>query len=204
EFANASGWRTPIWPKLTPEVFPSHHSIMLRNHSGGVIDLHHLALFICRNEGDDDSLWKRARAVTFRGIEVLAPSPADEVVITVAHGLLHGPIPTADWVLDVEPIIRSGEVDWAVIEHETASRDVDVNVASGLLLLSERLNRAIPAAMLDRMIARAQEPFITDFEHFAKAYHPSDPWVVDRVRAAASLRALKSCSRSGEPLAMVG
>src|SRR5262249_19277847 len=135
------------------------------------------------------------RPATLRGISLVAPSPADEVLITIAHGLLHSPSPIADWVLDVARLIRAGEVDWEVVEAETSSREIDPNIASGLLLATERLNLPVPHAMLNRILARVLEPFITDFRSFATSHMPSDPWVVDRVKAAAALRAVRASRR---------
>ena len=97
--ANQHRWRSPLWPTLTTQIFPYHHAVMIQDDSGCNIDLHHLALFMCRNVGDDEGLWQRARAATLRGIALYAPSAADEVLISIAHGLLHALSPIADWML---------------------------------------------------------------------------------------------------------
>jgi len=195
DLANEKGWRSELWPTLGPHIFPHHHSVMIREANGGTVDLHHFALFMCRNVGDDNGLWERAKPVRFRGLSLLAPSPADEVVVSIAHGLLHALSPIADWVLDIAPLIRSGQVDWGVVEAEASNREIDPNIASGLLLATERLNLPVPHVMLDRMIARVREPFVTDFRSFATCHMPSDPWIVDRVKAAAALRALGASRR---------
>ena len=200
QLANQEGWRCPLWPTLTPQIFPHHHAVMIQDNSGHNVDLHHLALFMCRNVGDDDGLWQRAKTATLRGVTLHAPSPADEIVIAIAHGLLHAPSPIADWMLDIAPLIRSGEVDWAVLESETYARNIDPNIASGLLLAVEHFQLPVPRAMLERLISRVREPFITDFRSFATGHMPSDPWTVERVKAAAALRALSAARRLNKHL----
>ena len=88
------------------------------------IDLHHLALYMCRNSGDDDLLWQRARPAKLRQLDFFAPSPTDEVLIAIAHGLLYAGEcdPNSDWILDIAPLIRSGAVDWNILEAETRAR----------------------------------------------------------------------------------
>ena len=200
DLANRKGWQSPLWPTLTPEIFPHHHAVMIKDDSGSVIDLHHNALFMCRNAGDDDGLWRRAKATNFRGFVCFAPSPADEVLISIAHGLLYADPPVADWILDIAPLIRSGDVDWTVLEAETCDRNIEPNIASGLLLAGEQFGLPVPQAMLDRLIARVREPFITDFRHFSTCHMPSDAWVIERVKAAAALRALSTTGRvNGQP-----
>jgi hypothetical protein len=196
ELANQHGWRSPLWPTLTPQIFPHHHAVAIEDNSGCTIDLHHLALFICRNVGDDDGLWQRAKPATLRGIKLFAPSPTDELLTSIVHGQLYAPAGSiADWVLDIAPLIRSAEVDWAVLESETRARNVDASIASGLLLAVEQFKLPVQQAMLDRVISRVREPFITDFRNFATGYRPSDPWTIERVKAAAALRALSAARR---------
>jgi hypothetical protein len=201
ELAKELGWRGPMWPSMTPDFFPYHHSLDLQHKDGGAVDLHHLALFICRNVNDDDDVWLRARPASLRGVSFLAPSPADEVLLSVAHGLLYtgGPSPIADWMLDIAPLIRSGQMDWNVLEAETCRRNLETNIASGLLLAAEQLQLPVPATMLDRLISRVCEPFITDFASFATCYYPKDPQIIEQVRKAAALRAVSAAHRLNAP-----
>ena len=190
-----------MWTSMTPDFFPSHHSLDLQHKDGGKVDLHHLALFICRNVNDDDDLWLRARPASLRGVSFLAPSPADEVLLSVAHGLLYtgGPSPIADWILDIAPLIRSDQMDWDVLEAETCRRSLETNIASGLLLAAEQLQLPVPSTMLDRLISRVREPFVTDFASFATRYFPEDPWIIEQVRKAAALRAVSAARRLNAP-----
>ena len=122
ELADQNGWRDPRWPNLTTEIFPYHHGVEIQDDRRCTIDLHHLALYVSRNAGDDDALWERARPVALRGLKMFAPSPADEVLIAIVHGLLYagGADPNADWILDIVPLIRSGDVDWDILETENS------------------------------------------------------------------------------------
>ena len=198
ELADQNGWRDPRWPNLTTEIFPYHHGVEIQDDRRCTIDLHHLALYVSRNAGDDDALWERARPVTLRGLKMFAPSPADEVLIAIVHGLLYagGGDPNADWILDIVPLIRSGDVDWDILEAETHARHLVPNIASGLLLGIEHFNLPIPSAMFNRLLSLVREPFISDFRSFATSYRPSDTWHLERVKAAAALRALSAARRT--------
>ena len=200
EIANRQGWREQSWPVLTTKAFPFHHALAIQDDGGHTIDLHHLASFICRNAGDDCGLWHRARPATLRGLSLFAPSPTDEVLLSIAHGLLYGGDagPSADWIMDIAPLIRSGEVDWTVLESEACARNLETNIVSGLLLAVEHFDFPVPPTVLDRLVSRVREPFISDFRSFATCYFPSDPWTVERVKAAATLRALGAVRRLGK------
>ena len=71
ELAKSHGCRTLFGQPFSPKFFPYHHSMEIQADGGALIDLHHLALFMCRNAGDDDNLWRRARSATFRGLQAV-------------------------------------------------------------------------------------------------------------------------------------
>jgi hypothetical protein len=160
----------------------------------GSVDLHCFALLMCRNMGDDDGLWARAVPAALQGIRFSVPSPTDRLLLTLAHGLLFDPDPVADWALDASALIRSGTVDWDLLERETAMRELDPYIASPLTFLSERLRVDIPSDMLGRVTARVREPFLSEFQAFATAFPNTsvDEATIDYLREAASLRACKA------------
>ena len=144
--------------------------------------------------GDDDGLWARAVPAALQGIRFWVPSPTDRLLLTLAHGLLFDPDPVADWALDASALVRSGTVDWDLLERETATRELDPYIASTLTFLSERLRVDIPPDMLARVTARVREPFLSEFQAFATEFpHASvDEATIDYLREAASLRACKA------------
>ena len=205
EIADAQGWRpkpgSPYGGRLPPgaaaSFLPIHHSIAYEK-DGTEVDLHHAALFMCRNAGDDDGLWRRARRATLQGVPVLIPAPEDELLLTLVHGTLLGDEPTADWAPDAASLIAGG-IDWRALEAAAAERHVEPAVASALLMLAERAGTAVPADTLARLRGRIAEPFLTDFVAFATCYRPAQPVLIDAVRRAACLRAQDAIRRAGAP-----
>ena len=68
------------WTGVLAEQFPVFHAIGLgapNPNANGILDLHHFAIKMCRNVGDDAGLWSRARKTTLMGMELLAPSMTD-------------------------------------------------------------------------------------------------------------------------------
>jgi Uncharacterised nucleotidyltransferase len=213
DVAHRAGWRA--WMHGIPDKslrgsqpglhsFPYQHAVDFRRpgpgHLNGSVDLHSFALLLCRNVGDDDGLWARAEPAALQGIRFFVPSPTDQLLLTLAHGLLFDPNPVADWALDASALMRSGTVDWDLLERETAVRDLDPYIASTLMFLSERLRVDIPLDTLARMRGRVREPFLSEFQTFATAYAPADEAAIDRVREAASARACKAADTTGAVL----
>jgi hypothetical protein len=192
--AKDRGWRCPNWLKLAPSVFPYHHAIPLRDRKGFEVDLHHLAFFVCRNIGDDDGLWARAKPTVLYGLPYFAPSPTDELLLEMSHGFLYSGTAskTSDWVLDVAPLINSDRIDWSVFLTEVRARGLEVSAASGLLLLRERLKLPVPDSLLSVLLTHIDEPFLSDFERSAIQYYPLDKRQVECGTAVASLRAIRN------------
>lgn len=201
EIADRLGWLpasdAPYQGRLGPttirQAFPEHHGVGYRRGEGEV-DLHHSALFMCREPGADEALWQRARPATLQAVPMLAPSPADELLHGLCHGALYNREPIADWALDAAALIRGG-VDWAVFEAEVMARSVEPYVLSGLLLLSERIGLPVPAPLLKRLTARVRDPYLKEFEALATAVKPEQPSAVDAVREAAGKRASATLQR---------
>jgi hypothetical protein len=196
EIADTDGWR-PVqdWPyggrleaDTARRIFPTHHSVGYRLGEAEV-DIHHAALFMCRNDGDEDALWRRARPARLHGIPVHVPSPADALLLNLVHGMLHGAEPVADWAIDAAALIGAGDIDWDILVQEAEARCVEPFALSALMLLAERLGQPSPGAVLARLRRGVREPFISDFVHFATGYYPEHPALIDAVRHAAVQRA---------------
>ncbi len=192
--AKKQGWRCPNWLKLSPKVFPYHHAVPVSDGRGFEVDLHHLALFVCRNESDDDRIWERATPRVLQGLPYFTPSPSDELLLEIVHGFLYTGTPSriSDWVLDVAPLINSNQIDWSILSNEVQSRRLEVNAAAALLLLRERLKLPVPQEVIDRLSANIREPFLTDFERLAIQYDPLGKRQIECASGAASLRAIRS------------
>lgn len=192
--AKQLGWRCPGWLRLKPKIFPYHHAVPVHNRRGFEIDLHHLALFMCRNKGDDDRIWERANRTTLQGLAYFAPSPTDELLLEIAHGFLYSGTPSkaSDWVLDVAPLIGSNQIDWPIFIDEVRTRRLEVSAAAGLLLLRERLKLPVPDTVVEELVADVRDPFLSDFERSAVQYYPADKRQIECARAAACSRAIRN------------
>jgi hypothetical protein len=193
--ADALGWRPCYgWPYAgalqsdTPErVFPMHHAVGL-GLGEAQVDLHHHAMYMCRNAGDDDGLWRRATPARLHGISVCAPAPTDDLLQALVHGALFSEDPVADWALDAAGLIAGGGVDWALLEQETQARRIEAFAAAGLMLLEERLGVPVPSGLTARLRRRVRGPFVDDFIGFATGTNEK-PGMIDAVRRAAAIRA---------------
>jgi hypothetical protein len=193
--ADAQGWRCCNgWPYAgaleadTPaRVYPMHHATGLERGEAQV-DLHHHALYMCRLAGDDDGLWARATPARLHGVPVLAPAPTDDLMQALVHGALFTPDPVADWALDAAALIGGGRIDWALLEQEAGARRIEAFLASGLMLLEERLGVAVPAGLTGRLRRRVRGPFVADFIAYVTGTNER-PGMIEMARRAASLRA---------------
>ena len=141
------------------EQFPVSHAIGLSApdpNANGILDLHHFASKMCRNIGDDAGLWSRARNTTLMGIELLAPSMTDSVLITLAHSHLHSSgSKTADWALDIEPTLRKKDIDWDGFLVEARQRRLEAFLAAPLMLAADRLGMTIPTTVITELTSDA-------------------------------------------------
>jgi len=177
--------------------FAEHHAINFKN-ADAQIDMHRYALYVCRNNGDDDGLWSRTVSLQWRGIPVNIPCPTDELLIALNHGFSYAPEPTADWALDAAALIRSGKIDWDLLLEQTSRREVDVSVAAGLTLLTERIGVDVSPDVLASLRRRVREPFIGEFIGNVTAYKPGRSDLVRAVLAAAGIRAQKAMESANE------
>jgi Uncharacterised nucleotidyltransferase len=177
--------------------YAEHHAVCFIK-ADAQVDLHRHALYICRNNGDDERFWQRKAPVQWRGIETYIPSATDELLIALNHGFMFSPEPIADWALDAAALIRSGKVDWKVLAEETARRELDVQVAAGLNLLIERIGLDVPPEVITSLHQRLHEPFISEFVSNATAYEPQRSDLIRSVLSAAGIRAQKAVGYAGD------
>ncbi len=194
--ARAEGWELWGWQveEIDRGLITRHNAWSLRKGEGE-IDLHHFAIGLNRNPGDDDALWARARPASLQGIPVLLPSPADSLLLTIVHGVRFSEEGIADWAIDAAAAIDRGDVDWRVLAEETQARRLQAPVYAGLSYLKERLGRRAPDDVL-QALSSAAEPFLGEFQGFISSETPGVPQM--RASAAAlSVRAVDALSRRG-------
>ena len=99
--------------------------------------------------GDDVAIWQRSLPGTVGYASVRAPAPTDAMTISMAHGALDAH-KSSDWLADIAACIDRG-VDWDLLEEIVARRRLQAAAAISLGYVGDRLEREIPAALLQRL-----------------------------------------------------
>lgn len=189
------GWTAPRSGKIDARTLRYAHAIVLRDPNTGArgaCDLHRTALWECDNEGQDLDMWMRARPVRFLDVDVLRPSATDFALITLAQSMLYSSVvQPAHWALDVDPLIRAGEIDWDLLLHEACNRRIEAYVVAPLLMLRERLDSPVPAEMLDALARRIGKHALVEFETRATGYGARRPDQFEARRILAGARAMR-------------
>lgn len=115
----------------------------------GEVDLHSTAFHYRRiDRVADDLLWASAEAGNLNGQPVMVPSPAVNVLITLAHATAsHG----GDWALDVAKRIEHQPIDWDTLVDLAARWRLNLPVCAGLLYLQEQLEIPVPTVVVQRL-----------------------------------------------------
>lgn len=129
-------------------------SLNLRHGEFGDVDVHHQVFHFSRRNSDlDESLWRNARPARLAGMPVRVPSPADSIVISIAHGMRTG---DGDWAMDVGHRSKASQVEWDQVADIAERRGLVPHVFWGLSYL-ETLGAQIPASILTRL-SEARSP----------------------------------------------
>jgi hypothetical protein len=117
----------------------------------GDLDLHKYAFHqLCAADTDPAPLWSRATSTKFLGLPVCVPSPADRLLLAIAHGGIDGH-QHSDWLVDCAALITEGTVDWASFETLCADRRLDAHAAIALSYLHDHLGVSMPKDVLERI-----------------------------------------------------
>jgi len=189
------GWKIPGSKEFDPARLRRKHAIGLispQPNASGEFDLHRHALWECRNEGQDAGLWERAVPVRFLNIDVLRPSVTDLAVVALGQSMLYSGGPqAAHWALDVDPVIRTGKMDWNVLLSETHRRRIELYIAAPLLMLRERIGCPVPPEILRDLTRQVGKYALVEFKTRTTGYGARLPEQFDAVRIAAAARAMR-------------
>lgn len=193
-----AGWEIVDLPwqlnlrKLAPVA--GHHAWSLRKGKAE-IDLHHFSNHLNRLKGDDDGLWARSQALTWRGVPIRVPCATDALLIALIHGVRWSQDNDADWTIDSCALIDGGEVDWKIFLQEARLRCLQVIVCAGLRYLREALDKRIPDWLISALTAETD----SDLEGELRQYTSSGKQLYASDLAAASAIAVRRATR-GKPL----
>ena len=117
----------------------------------GDIDLHRQP-FIPGQGGpqDDCELWSRSVVASLGGLEVRVPCTEDRIALAIAHGGLDGHA-HSDWLVDCAAVLRTENVDWALLEQVLRRRGVLVPAHVMFRYFAEQLDLEIPGAFLETL-----------------------------------------------------
>lgn len=145
----ARGWTAA---GRTSDGGPGPRAINFLNGRGGDIDLHQFAYHrVNHSEVDEEALWHRASRVSFGGIELLVPSPADRAALAVGHGSLDAHI-HSDWLVDCAAAIGSPDFRWTDFSDAIERRNLSVAAAIALTYLATRLDVDVPERVQRRVV----------------------------------------------------
>jgi hypothetical protein len=170
-----------------------HHSTGFTSSDGHEVDLHRGTLW---RVGLDDRFWAAAVRVELADTEVLALSPADQLLHVCAHGAGWNVVQPIRWVADSYKILEaSGEdgVDWQRLTELAAIGHFAPPLHDALAYMAVEMEAPIPPEAIEQLAAvpvgRAERR-----AHEALAQPPSSRrslamlwWFWERHRAQASL-----------------
>jgi len=146
------GWKS-IERASAGVVLRYHHSAPLHHADGGRIDLHRFVLAENVDPDVDLPVWRSAQPLPFEGMELLAPSAEDELIIACIHGWRWNTVPPVRWICDVATILQASTAfDWARVVSEARRRRMMYRVGRALAFASAYTSH-IPPDVLSQLQA---------------------------------------------------
>lgn len=116
------------------------------------LDLHwHVLKEDCAANADADE-WAAAIPVLVDGIETLAPSLTDQLLLACVHGVRWDPEPPLRWVADAAMLVRTGAIDWELLASRARRHRVAPVLAMALPYLSRVLGLPIPVSAVEACV----------------------------------------------------
>lgn len=157
----------------------SRHAIPFADKDSYEIDLHWHMLEECCRPADDVAFWERSIPMAFEGIETRALAPGDLLLNVLVHGARYAPSASVRWLADGATIIRTGGVDWEVLEREARRRHLSLPVRNGLLYLRERLDADVPGGVIEGL-GQSDRTLVERLDYRAQGAPPTIPWALTR------------------------
>lgn len=166
----------------------THHSLSMQRGEHGAVDLHHFSVRLNRQLGADAMTWKRATRGTLGGLPVLLPHPSDQLAIVFGHCFLYSSKRAHEWVSDTVTTISTPGFDWELFADAVIARELVVPAAAALTYLDEGLQYPVPNAVLNRVVAKVREPFLTESSANRRRYRPIDGTELNAIYRAECIR----------------
>lgn len=163
--------------------FSCRHAHGFSGPDGFNLDLHWAVFQGACDRGADDAMWSRAHPLDVRGEEALAPSPADHLLLLLAHGARWNPIPPIRWVADAVVLLRSAPPNWSVFLDEASRRGLVYPAREMLNWLESRFSAGVP----EDVLASLRSPLVSRAEERAWALRADRPGIASGVDELAYL-----------------
>jgi hypothetical protein len=183
-----NGWRGTD-PLIPPhDLIARDHAVEVIDERGVRVDLHRRLMALSAG-GLDGPVWDRAAPVALGDVVVLAPCPADELLVALLHGWAWSKGSTIRWVPDAAVIVgHMGPDDWRTLIDESRRRQVSYRASMALREVAGRFGVAVPTWVLDELAEGPFAPFEAAEERWHTRPHGRVPPGVSayyqRVRAA--------------------
>jgi hypothetical protein len=128
------------------------HGVRFESVQGAAIDLHWCPL---HEPVEPEPFWADARPAELGGVATLAMSPADQLLVTCAHGLLGGL--ALRWIADAVVVIRSSDIDWHRLVAQAKRCRLTARVHQALEQLEAEFGVGVPPDAL-ASLASARRP----------------------------------------------
>jgi hypothetical protein len=95
---------------------------------------------------NDDLFWDRAINMTVSGESTLALCQADELLLTIVHGLMPNVEPPIRWIADAYVLITASDlqIDWERLVDYAKKLSVIIQLKDGLKYLKENFSAPVP------------------------------------------------------------
>ena len=177
----------PLMGRVEQTIFvrPAHR---FEHADGWTVGLHWFSLW---RSSSDATMWEHAVPLELGGERTLAPGPTHELIHVCVQGADYEAQSPIGWVADAYAVLRSGQVDWELLEREAVDRLLTVVLASALGYLRELLDPPIPEELVQRLEAASSPLFERiGFRATAKPFSPNRTALMlwERYRRLAVLR----------------
>lgn len=155
----------------------NNKSITLVNKENSELDLHWYPFDECMGLMHENDFWDKAVPMEVSGQKALALCPADELLLTLVHGLMPNPEPPIRWIADALSIINADDVvvDWNRLIEYAKKFSVIIQVKEALQYLTETFHANVPSDAYQTIMAI--RPTFADKLVYRKkgvfVYHPS-------------------------------
>jgi len=130
-------------------------------------DLHWRPVNRCYSPAVTRLFWEAAEAVRHGDLDVLVPSPSDQLFHVCVHGLQWDWTRKVRWIGDALAVLRE-PVDWERICHLAESARMSFRLANALDFLRDRFGAPVPPELPKRLIGAASKWERAEYELLLK------------------------------------